>query len=53
MSLPPLPPVPEIHRRLREIFPEGTTNRNYATREMAARTIFVMLYIGAIDYLDF
>lgn len=53
MSLPPLLPVAEIHRRLQDIFPEGTTNRNYVTREMAARTIFVMLYIGAIDYLDF
>ncbi len=52
MSLPPLLRVAEIHRRLQEIFPEGTTNRNFVTREMAARTIFVMLYIGAVDYLE-
>lgn len=43
MDLPPLLPVAEIHERLREIFPEDTSNRNYVTREMAARTIFVML----------
>ena len=49
MPLPPLLPVPEIHRRLRAIFPEGTTNRNYVTREIAAKTIFVMLYVGAMD----
>ena len=47
--LPPLPDVPEIHRRLLQIFPEGTRQRNYCTREMAARTVFVMLYIGAIE----
>jgi len=47
--LPPLLDVPEIHRRLRQIFPEGTPQRNYCTREMAARTIFVMLYIGAVE----
>lgn len=47
--LPPLPDVPEIHRRLLQIFPEGTPQRNYCTREMAARTVFVMLYIGAIE----
>ncbi len=52
MMLPSLLPVGEIHDRLRKIFPEGTTNRNYVTREMAARTVFVMLYIGAMDYLE-
>ena len=49
MPLPPMLPVPEIHRRLRSIFPEGTPNRNYVTREMAAKTIFVMLYVGAVE----
>ena len=53
MDLPPLLPVAKIYERLREIFPEGTSNRNYVTREMAARTIFVMLYIGAIDCWEF
>jgi len=49
MTLPPLPPVPDIHERLQRIFPEGTPNRNYCTREIAAKTVFVMLYIGAIE----
>ena len=49
MALPPLLPVPNIHERLQTIFPEGTENRNYVTREMAAKTVFVVLYIGAVD----
>ena len=49
MPLPPLLPVPDIHERLQTIFPEGTANRNYVTREIAAKTIFVMLYVGAVD----
>ena len=36
MPLPALLPVSEIHERLRVIFPEGTPNRNYVTREIAA-----------------
>jgi BsuBI/PstI restriction endonuclease len=47
--LPPPLDVREIHRRLQQVFPQGTPQRNYCTREMAARTIFVMLYIGAIE----
>lgn len=47
--LSPLIDVPEIHRRLLQIFSEGTPQRNYCTREMAARTVFVMLYIGAVE----
>ncbi len=31
------------------MFPEGTANRNYVTREIAAKTVFVMLYVGAVD----
>lgn len=46
--LPPLLPVPKVQKRLREIFPEGTANRNYCTRTIAARTVFVMLYVGAV-----
>ena len=49
MALPPLLPVPDIHQRLQTIFPEGTENRNYVIREMAAKTVFVMLYIGAVE----
>ena len=46
---PPLLPVPDIHERLQTIFPEGTENRNYVTRERAAKAVFVMLYIGAVE----
>lgn len=49
MPLSPLLPVAEIHERLQGIFPEGTANRNYVTREIAAKTVFVMLYVGAIE----
>ena len=45
----PLLPLTDIHERLREIFPEGTANRNYVIREIAAKTVFVMLYIGAVE----
>ena len=47
--LPPVLPVDDIYRRLQLIFPEGTANRNYVTREIAAKTVFVMLYVGAVD----
>ena len=49
MQLAPLPTVAIIHERLQRVFPEGTGNRNYLTREMAAKTVFVMLYAGAIE----
>ena len=49
MPYPPLLPVADIQERLLAIFPDGTTNRNYVTREIAAKTIFVMLYIGAVE----
>ena len=49
MPLAPLLPVLDIHERLQTIFPEGTANRNYVTREIAAKTVFVMLYIGAVE----
>lgn len=48
MPLPALVAVSIVHERLHAIFPEGTPNRNYCTREMAAKTIFVMLYVGAV-----
>jgi hypothetical protein len=51
MPLPELPPVSEIRSRLAVIFPEGTPNRAYFTREMAARVVFVMLYGGALERL--
>ena len=49
MALPPLLPVAQVHERLRAIFPAGTANRNYVTREMAAKTVFTMLYVGAVE----
>ena len=52
MSLPPLLAVADIHVRLQAIFPEGTANRNYVTREIAAKTVFVMLYIGAVEGVE-
>ena len=47
-ELPPVAPVEMIQERLRRIFPDGTPHRNYCVRDMAARTVFVMLYVGAI-----
>jgi len=48
----PLPPIADreiIHQRLRVIFPEGVPNRLYCIREMAASTVFAMLYVGAVE----
>lgn len=39
----------EIQNRLLVIFPEGSAARNYCIREMAASTVFVALYMGAIE----
>ena len=52
MTLPALTSVSDIHERLPVIFPSGTTNRNYVTREIAAKTVFVMMYIGAMEGSD-
>ena len=49
MTLPPLLPWKEIHARLPEIFPEGSANREHSIWEIAAKTIFVMLYVGAVE----
>ena len=49
MSLPLLLAVTDIHERLQTIFPDGTAKPNYVTREIAAKTLFVMLYIEAIE----
>jgi hypothetical protein len=51
MSLPDLPPISEIRRRLEAIFPEGTPHRPYFIRDMAARVVFTMLYVGAVERL--
>jgi len=49
MPPPALLEVAEIQRRLQKIFPEGAANRQYCTRELAAKTVFTMLYIGATE----
>lgn len=46
---PPLTSREEVHRRLRVIFPEGTPARGYCTRDIAAATVYTLLYIGAIE----
>jgi hypothetical protein len=38
-----------VAERLHLIFPEGTPNRVYCTRELAASTVFAALYIGAVE----
>jgi BsuBI/PstI restriction endonuclease domain/BsuBI/PstI restriction endonuclease HTH domain len=52
VSLPPYIDRGAIHDRLQLVFPEGTPQRNYCVREMAASAVFVMLYIGAIEGRD-
>lgn len=52
MPLPPVPSIELIAERLPIIFPQGTEHRNYVIREMAARTVFVMLYAGAVAGAD-
>ncbi len=48
VELPRLPRLGTVSKRLPEIFPESVEQRNYCVREMAARTIWVMLYAGAV-----
>lgn len=47
-----LPTVEEIHRRLQLIFPEEIDPRGFVRREMAAKTLFVMLYGYAVEGRD-
>nr|WP_306456497.1 BsuBI/PstI family type II restriction endonuclease [Pseudomonas sp. LJDD11] len=47
--MPPYVSRELVAERLLMIFPEGTPNRVYCTRELAASTIFAMLYIGAVE----
>ena len=51
-TLPELPSLEQISRRLPLIFPEGLDNRNYFVRAMAAKAIFVMFYVGAVEGYD-
>jgi len=47
--LPPYAPREIIAARLPLIFPEGTPNRTYCIRDLAASTVFTALYIGAVE----
>ena len=49
MSLPALLTWPNIRARLPVIFPEGSANREHSIWEISAKTIFVMLYAGAVE----
>lgn len=49
MNLPEIPPLSLIVDRLPIIFPDGTEHRGYLIRELAAKTIYVMFYAGAIE----
>jgi hypothetical protein len=51
-ELPTVPSLRMIRDRLVEVFPEGTENRTYVTREIAVRSIFVMFYSGAVEGAD-
>jgi hypothetical protein len=51
-SFPDIPSLKTILERLPFIFPEGTENRRYLIREMAAKIIFVMFYTGAVEGHD-
>lgn len=47
--LPPYSPRTLVAERLPLVFPEGTPNRNYCIRDLAASTVFAALYIGAVE----
>lgn len=49
MSLPPYVPRSIVAERLPLIFPEGTPNRTYCIRELAASAVFTAIYIGAVE----
>ena len=51
-TLPPYVTREVVAERLPLIFPEGTENRTYCIRELAASTIFAALYIGAVEGRD-
>lgn len=52
-KLPKLPSLALIEERLPLIFPEGTPNRSWHINKTAAKTIFVMMYVGAVDGNDY
>lgn len=48
----PYVPKELVAERLPLIFPEGITNRSYCTRDLAASTVFVMLYVDSVEGSD-
>jgi hypothetical protein len=48
-ELPPVIPVSTLIELLPKIFPNGTPHRTYVVREMSAKTLFVMFYVGAVE----
>jgi hypothetical protein len=51
-AFPPIAALEQIRERLHIIFPEGSPNRDHSVWELSARTIFVMLYVGAVELRD-
>ncbi len=49
MKLPALPPLEVIADRLPLIIPEGIPNRSYCIRSTAIKTVYTMIYIGAVE----
>ena len=47
--IPSLISLKEVSKRLEVIFPEGIPDRNYFIREISVKTIFVFLYIDAVE----
>jgi hypothetical protein len=52
VTLCAVPPLSIIVERLPLIFTDGIEHRNYVVREMAARTVYVMFYAGAVEGSD-
>lgn len=48
-ALPPYVSRETVAERLPLIFPEGTPNRTYCVRELAASAVFTAVYIGALE----
>jgi hypothetical protein len=44
--------VEDVRVRLNQIFPPGTPRRTFLIREIAAKVVFTMLYIGAVEGED-
>lgn len=51
-SLPPLLDRAAVAARLRQIFPDGTPDRDKCVRDAAAASIVAFLYVGAVEGAD-